>query len=534
MMKAKKLVVLKLDGNLQEGVRVFLEIGIEGNRPTIEHVANLPPAQELIQSFQHWYHNYRQALNLNTRIKAKSNLPTNIKIQTLKTQCQDSATSLNQSLNQWLKTDSFRSLCNLCLKELTPAEEIKIIIRTADFHLRKLPWQQWDLWQDYPQVEFVLSAPQAKTNKKTIRKQARILVILGNQEGINLEQDKTYLKQLCQTAEIVILDQPNRRELDQHLWDKQGWDLLFFSGHSQTEGNQGRIFLNTHENDSLTIKELCYGLQTAVEKGLQLAIFNSCDGLGIATELEQLHIPQIIVMKEPVPDKVAQTFLKSFLEEFTSGESLEKSVGIARRKLQSWEKDYPCASWLPVLVQNPLAKSPTWQSLNLGCISPYKGLAPFREEDAAYFFGRERFIAQLTTSVATKSLVAVVGASGSGKSSLVFAGLIPRLRADSNCHWQIISCRPGNHPFQSLATALISYSNSQSSSVSNQDQINERRLTELALETKLGSDAQALREFIEEKIAIKQHLSHTSVYNSLPQKVLLVVDQFEELFLFLP
>lgn len=44
-----------------------------------------------------------------------------------------------------------------------------------------------------------------------------------------------------------------------------------------------------------------------------IAIFNSCDGLGLAQELADLHIPQMIVIKEPVPDKLAQEFLKYFL-----------------------------------------------------------------------------------------------------------------------------------------------------------------------------------------------------------------------------
>ncbi|NJO29878.1 MAG: hypothetical protein HC874_21865 [Richelia sp. SL_2_1] len=58
--------------------------------------------------------------------------------------------------------------------------------------------------------------------------------------------------------------------------------------------------------------ELRDSLQTAIQQRLQLAIFNSCDGLGIAAELESLHIPQVIVMREPVPDFVAQEFLKYF------------------------------------------------------------------------------------------------------------------------------------------------------------------------------------------------------------------------------
>ena len=61
-------------------------------------------------------------------------------------------------------------------------------------------------------------------------------------------------------------------------------------------------------------------------------------------------------------------------------------------------------------------------------VCPYRGLEVFREEDASFFFGREAFVAALCSAVASRPLVAVVGRSGSGKSSVVRAGLVPALR----------------------------------------------------------------------------------------------------------
>jgi WD40 repeat protein/class 3 adenylate cyclase len=86
--------------------------------------------------------------------------------------------------------------------------------------------------------------------------------------------------------------------------------------------------------------------------------------------------------------------------------------------------------------------------------SPFKGLAAFHEEDADFFFGREAFTAQLSEALHQHDLVAVVvGSSGSGKSSAVFAGLLPKLRQDGK--WLIASLRPGNQPFHALASALL-------------------------------------------------------------------------------
>jgi hypothetical protein len=83
---------------------------------------------------------------------------------------------------------------------------------------------------------------------------------------------------------------------------------------------------------------------------------------------------------------------------------------------------------------------------------PYKGLFPFWEEDAEVFFGRESLIQLLREKLEQKQIIQVSGPSGSGKSSLVAAGLIPALkRSDS---WQILYCRPGGDPFGSLAFAI--------------------------------------------------------------------------------
>ena len=154
--------------------------------------------------------------------------------------------------------------------------------------------------------------------------------------------------------------EPDRQQLNDRLWETT-WDILFFAGHSETYRNQGRIFLNP--TDSLTLSELRYGLRKAIDQGLQLAIFNSCDGLGLVQELQQLAIPQMIVMREPVMDQVAAAFLQYFLETYARGESLYLSARQARERLQGLEHQYPCASWLPIICQNLLVSPPDWYAL---------------------------------------------------------------------------------------------------------------------------------------------------------------------------
>jgi WD40 repeat protein/DNA-binding SARP family transcriptional activator len=93
--------------------------------------------------------------------------------------------------------------------------------------------------------------------------------------------------------------------------------------------------------------------------------------------------------------------------------------------------------------------------------NPYKGLHPFLEADAADFFGREglveRLLARMAEVAGKPRLLGVVGPSGSGKSSVVRAGLIPALRRGAlpgSERWFIIDMVPGAHPFEELASAL--------------------------------------------------------------------------------
>ena len=94
----------------------------------------------------------------------------------------------------------------------------------------------------------------------------------------------------------------------------------------------------------------------------------------------------------------------------------------------------------------------------IGVKNPYPGLRKFEAEDAEYFFGRDRQVDELLPRLRDHRFVAVLGLSGSGKSSLVRAGLIPALKAghltSSGSRWRIALMRPGSHPMAALAAAL--------------------------------------------------------------------------------
>ncbi|HEX6222055.1 MAG TPA: BTAD domain-containing putative transcriptional regulator, partial [Acidimicrobiia bacterium] len=89
--------------------------------------------------------------------------------------------------------------------------------------------------------------------------------------------------------------------------------------------------------------------------------------------------------------------------------------------------------------------------------NPYKGLEPFDEGDQADFYGRDDVVEVLLDSVDTHRLTALIGASGSGKSSVVRAGLIPRLREGAlpgSEEWSIVTMVPGIDPFEEFRIGL--------------------------------------------------------------------------------
>ncbi len=355
----RKLVVLKLDGDLLCGVRATLEIGCEGARPITEVACTLSAMPQMVKAIDEWYSLY-ESLSQFTRIKVNKIVYGSLSEN--RQDCYKKASELRNYLNQWLLSDSFRPIREKWLKYLMPSDEIRVLISTNNLQLKKLPWHLWDLLdRDYPKAEIALSAynsdriqiPQTSIHGNKIK----ILAILGNSDGIDVRQDRQLLENL-KNADTTFLVQPRRQEINEQLWN-QNWNILFFAGHSHTEGDTGRIYIN--QEDSLTIAELRYALRNAVSNGLQLAIFNSCDGLGLVSELQDLCIGQIIVMKEPVPDFVAQQFLKYFLTNFSAGESIYIAARKAREKLQGLEAEYPGASWLPIICEHPTVEPMQWK-----------------------------------------------------------------------------------------------------------------------------------------------------------------------------
>jgi eukaryotic-like serine/threonine-protein kinase len=146
--------------------------------------------------------------------------------------------------------------------------------------------------------------------------------------------------------------------------------------------------------------------------------------------------------------------------------------------------------------------------------SPYAGLSSFQEADADRFFGRTREIAALVNRIHDRPLLAVVGPSGTGKSSFVRAGLVPVLKR-SGTAWEALVIRPGRNPLAALASTVAPL---MSSSTTVEEDIQEQQRLVQRMHAEPGYVGSVLR----------------SRARHQRRKILVFIDQFEELYTLVP
>ncbi|MDJ0899442.1 MAG: WD40 repeat domain-containing protein [Xenococcus sp. MO_188.B8] len=145
---------------------------------------------------------------------------------------------------------------------------------------------------------------------------------------------------------------------------------------------------------------------------------------------------------------------------------------------------------------------------NLPC--PYRGLYHFNPNDAEYFFGREVFVEELFKATQTRNFIPVLGASGSGKSSVVLAGLVPKLEQEG--HWKFTHFRPGSDPFHALALALVPL------------------YTPELDDTDKIAQARKLASYLNDNTVVLSDVFTKIQQNHSNHRLLLIADQFEELY----
>ena len=428
-----KWVILDIgEGSFEEGFPVNLEIGEDGVGKS-DRTPNgfLPAAPKVWEQFQSWWEIYQERVEYFQRGGKKRNTRS---IQPISQSPSaginfaENAGTLQKAIDNWLNSsdESWLKIRDSIFATLNPHDEIKFIIQTENVWLRRLPWQAWQaLTTHLPKTAFAFAPPHQKLVKPTAPKspQINILAIFGNTLNINYQPDRKALEGLG-GKKVDYLVKPTFRQLIDKLQEKH-WQIVFFAGHSNSEEDASRGYLELNKTDTIPIDKLKESFKEAIRNGLQLAIFNSCDGLGLAKQLEDLHLPQIIVMREIIPDEVAQDFLRYFFRAFVKGKgnrSLHDAVRQARNQLdERWRDTYPNIGWLPAISQqHPQAKPLTWTDLQGYPLT-------------------HRVISTLTTSILMTALVLLIRALGilQGGELLAYDKMM-RLRPDESIDERLV------------------------------------------------------------------------------------------------
>ena len=334
-----------------------------------------------------------------------------------------------------------------------------------------------------PQTDTTLLYLQGKLEKN----EAGGCLLLG--EKIRLEC--SWLKQIlreCNSKQIVILDC-----LKTHVETSHATSLQRI--------HDGASVQNIQNGDS--VENLCGCLQEWVEI------------LQMDSQQGQCLIGYLSPVSEA--ERFAQSIVKTLTNTLPTG--LSAAGAIAKLQLELADSEIPLQVWLTgtqgiiefIPASSDGNKNKTPSALDLG-FCPYMGLNAFSELDHQYFYGREALTQQLINQINKSAFLGVVGASGSGKSSVVRAGLIPALQQGKQIpnseQWLIKYLRPGVNPLTALAQAFEGF----------------------ALDRELKSQSPNLLLEGMQYLGVEGFVYW--LRNRPEPMVILVVDQFEELFSF--
>lgn len=337
--------------------------------------------------------------------------------------------------------------------------------------------------------------------------------------------------------ELVHLPYFTRSDLNQALDQlKNRIAILHFAGHSNDQGlvSDGLIKNVPNIGDDRELiysRHICKHIKTWSQPPA-LIFLNGCRNSSQVKQFHQIGVCVVIATHQPINDgrasAFAQEFYKSLFSDSTTSlhsafEQAGAKVLSENRDVRSIDLDDLDASNIEVLDWSPYPlhldqlnwtlkkiltnERPVYDG-NGELVNPYKGLESFKQKDKVWFFGRERLIAKLVEIIPSTSFYTLIGASGSGKSSLISAGVVPALLESDD--YLILQCRPGSSPFEELAQVIAN--------VLYSDAV-KRIKKQKELQSSLRNQSITLFDLIPELLQ-----------KTNKKRVCLLIDQFEELF----
>ncbi|MDY6898939.1 MAG: CHAT domain-containing protein, partial [Cyanobacteriota bacterium] len=247
-------------------------------------------------------------------------------------------------------------------------EWIEVFLTCTPAEIARLPWETWEIGTDLgiPKRIRIARSPSniRHENLRPLQRKVRILVILGDDTGLNFDSEKEEFNKIKSIAYVKFIGWTLTKNIDelkqeivQNIASVDGWDILFFAGHSNESVLTGGE-LGIAPNASIFVSEIEDALKLAKKRGLQFAIFNSCSGINIAESLINLGLSQVVVMREPINNKVAQEFLKQFLRSLAEYKDVHESLLDASKFLKQQEQRlaYPSTYLVPSLFRHPSAE----------------------------------------------------------------------------------------------------------------------------------------------------------------------------------
>jgi hypothetical protein len=246
-------------------------------------------------------------------------------------------------------------------------DAVDVFLSCFPLDIARLPWETWEIGQEFSargSIRFTRTPVTVRTaagaERAPHRSHLRVLAILGDSTGLNFQGDREAVRSLATTAEVQFVGwQPGlaaselKESICRAIADERGWDILFFAGHSQETAMTGGE-LTVAAGVALSIRELAPYLTAAKERGLQFAIFNSCNGLSIADALIDLGLSQVAVMREAIHNQIAQDFLVQFLQGLANFQDVHNALRSACQFLKLKRNlTYPSAYLVPSLFRHP-------------------------------------------------------------------------------------------------------------------------------------------------------------------------------------
>ncbi|MBW4549542.1 MAG: CHASE2 domain-containing protein [Aphanocapsa sp. GSE-SYN-MK-11-07L] len=258
--------------------------------------------------------------------------------------------------------------------------------------LEHLPWETWEIGAELGAgggIRIIRSPINIQHEAVQQRRgRTRILVILGDDTGLDFRAEIKAIEQKLKPVADVIwvgLTSPDVAQLKiqirQALVSELGWDILLFFGHSNEAAlTGGELAIAPHT--WISVREIMPQLLKAKEHGLQFALFNSCNGLNIAGSLVNLGLSQVAVMREPIHNAVAHTFLVRFLQELAQHRDVQEAMIAATQDLKlNHNLTFPSTYLIPSLFRHP--EAPLFQLKPWGLRQGLQQLVPNRMEAIA-------------------------------------------------------------------------------------------------------------------------------------------------------